>query len=324
MFTTGRIRRLAVLAPVAALALIFACSDSGTDGPPVEGDCTTLTAQANAALAALMQGDIDSIINHGDSTFRPHDVDFSIPHGLYQQALAADPNCADAKMGAAFTGVLMFMTDADFNSLVEKFKHAYDTLTFNPMRPNSLAPAVGFGGDILTDAIPLKAGRFTGLIPSPLELDRAALRLAAVDPDLTALQDRLEESLLPKIRSARTRLLDLVADPDYTFEITPAMQGNEGAEPVLLDRSDIQLFIAMTYAAEAGLEVFFARNLSLSAYTTAGVEEALARTSEFLSLKSGGVGTQHMGNAKQCVLDAVNALKTAIGYLRAEIDTYQP
>jgi hypothetical protein len=101
------------------------------------------------------------------------------------------------------------------------------------------------------------------------------------------------------------------------------MQGNSGADPIVLDRSDFRVMLATLYAAEAGLHVFFSRELDLDSYTAAAAQDALSQSSSFLNLKSGGVGAAHMAAAKSAVLAAEDELETAIEHLLAEIGTDQ-
>ncbi len=101
------------------------------------------------------------------------------------------------------------------------------------------------------------------------------------------------------------------------------MQGNTGANPIVVDRSDFSLFLSVAYAADAALQVFFARNLDVASYDAEGVEDAVNQNSDFLTLKGSGVGQTHMTTAKSRLLSAEAQAETTIDYLLAEIGTDQ-
>jgi hypothetical protein len=323
MISTKHVCWLRALAVVAILLYACGCS-KGPEDPIIDSaEAQKKADEASDSLANLMMTVIDTTLAEADSSFRPHDVDFTDVNATYQRALYLDPNCKDAQFGAAFTGLLLVMTDPSFNELIEEFKRVYDTLQFNPLQPRGMAPKVGLGGRMFIESVPLKARRFGDIIPSPFELDRAVTKLALIEPSISQLQAILEASLLPRVQKARQHLAALVNDPSYTFMITPEMQGNEGASPIIVDRSDFQLFLTMAEGIEAGLHIFFARDLNLTAYTADGVQEALRKGSDFLSLKGSGIGAKHMADAKTRVLGCLNGIKQTIEYLKGEIGTWQ-
>ncbi len=310
---------------IAVVLWVCGCSEEkGTDPPPIDtAKAQQIADQASTSLADLMDSVINTTLDHADSSFRPRDIDFTDVNTTYRSALSVDPNCKDARFGVAFTGLLVVMADPDFNDLVDDFKHLYDTLEINPFRTWTMAPKIDFGGSMLIESVPLSAGGLNDVIPSPLELDLAISKLAMVEPSMSHIQDILETSLLPRLQDARLHLAALVNDSAYTFVITPEMQGNPGASPIVIDRPDFQLFLTMTEAVEAGLQVFFARDLDLSAYNIEGVQEALRKGSNFLSLKEGGVGAAHMAEAKTRVLGCLNGIKQTTVFLEGEIGTSQ-
>lgn len=325
MFTLSGTIRLLFTCLAGLVLLQIGCSDDGGTKPPPPDSLKAeeVAAEAGESLATLMTSVVDPIIDDADSSFRPDDIDFSQVHAKYQEALGYDAGCKNAKFGVAFTGILMFLVDDDFNDLVEDYKHLYDTLEFNPLRPGGVAPVPDLGGKPLVEGIPLKAGRFRDLIPSPLALDQAMVGMALADPNISEIQQRIDAVLLPSLVEARQHLEDLLEDPNYTFVITPEMQGNDGASQIVLDRSDFQVFLALVQGAEAGLHVFLARNFDVDSYTTDGITKALRKDSSFGSLKGSGVGTGHMTAAKTRVLGCLEAVKQAVDYLKLEVGTSQ-
>jgi hypothetical protein len=140
---------------------------------------------------------------------------------------------------------------------------------------------------------------------------------------VSEIQTLLENDLLPEIEDARNRLAELLQTPDYTFTMTPEMQGNEGASPIEFDAADFHVFLAGLHAGEAALRVFFARNLDLPEYSVTAAEEAMRQSSDFLKLKANNVGKTHMSTAKLRILSAASELEAAIDLLLSEIGTDQ-
>jgi len=319
--------RLCLLAVVAWPVVMFLGAGCGDDGTgPEERDTTfarIMVDSANDSLGAQLYSIIDTVMQEADSSFRPSDVDLTGVREIYQQALAADGSNLDAKFGVAFTGLLMFMADHEFNQVVEDFKELYDTLSFNPFRPADLLPAIDIGGGPAPVELPLKAARLPRVLPSPLALDRAVVSMALAVPTISRIQASLEARLLPALQEARVHLGDLISQSGYTFEITPAMQGNLGASPIIVDKSDFRVMLGATCAAEAGLRIFFARNLDIPEYTVAGAVEAASQGTAFLSLKGNNVGINHMATAKTLILQAEIELQAAVTSLEGEIGTDQ-
>lgn len=305
--------------------LIPGCGDDEITKPPVPDiDCDsalTIIGAANDSLASQMNVVINQTLDNPDSSFRPRDIDFAGVNSLYEQAVAICPSNLDAQFGAAFTGLLLYLTDSELNDLVDRIKDVVDTMSSaaKMARPLRMLPDIDFGGPLAPDAIPMTAGGFVDALPSLVSLDYAVVSAAAADPQISEIQSNLENRLLPKIISARSRLVNILNSPGYTFTITPEMQGNNGADSVVMDRTDFSVFLAISYAAEAALHVFFARDLDINSYSLSDIESALNTGSTFLGLKAGGVGATHMSDAKTGILLAKDALVNAVNYLLAEI-----
>ncbi len=300
--------------------------NNGTNG--TESDCTraaNLVAQANDSLANQMDVVINQTLENADSSFRPRDIDFTGVYNLYNEAVALCPTNLDAQFGAGFTGLLLYLADPELNDLIDRIKYMVDTIEANsgPPKPLSMLPLIDIGGPLAPDAIPLHVGGFIDALPSLVTLDYGIVSEAATDPTIGEIQNNLETQLLPKIVTARGRLATILGVADYTFTITPEMQGNSGADSIVLDRTDFSVFLAVAYAAEAALHIFCARDLDFSPISIAGVEDALNQTSTFLDLKPAGVGANHMSTAKARIISAKDALIDAADYLIAEIGTNQ-
>ncbi len=313
--------RLLLVAALVAV-WVFGCGDDST-GPDDGQTSAELVAEANDSLGTMMTEIIEETLEEADSTFRPRDIDFSKVHDLYERALARDNTNQDARFGSAFTGLMMYLTDPTLNDLIDRFKYVIDTSSVDGAGPVSMLPRVLLSEVMSPEGIPAAPEKFPALLPAFAAMDHAVIRLAAVDPMISEIQATLETGLLPRVVSARNKMLQVLEDAGYTFVITPAMQGNHGANPIILDRSDFRVFLAALYAAEASLHIFLARNLDMTSYDVEGVEDAVTQSSGFLRLKSGGVGANHMLTAKTRILSTETELENAIDHLIAEIGTDQ-
>jgi hypothetical protein len=309
---------------MAALLLVFACSDKGSD-PVLEdtSQCESLIAAANDSLGRQLDRMHNVTLHDPDSTLRPRDVDFTALYNLYSQISVQCPSELDAKFGIAFTGLMVFLQDEDLNDLIDRFKYVYDTLTFNPFPPLEVLPRLNDEGPMMVNGIPLNGTGILNVLPSLFKLDYAVLAAAANDPMVSEIQTLLEDQLLPKVIAARLQIDELLEDEDYTFIVTKEMQGNPGADYIEIDRSDFQLIKAALYAAEAGLHIFFSRDLDISEYTDIGATEAARQNSGFLDLKPNNVGLNHMQTAKEYLLLAADHMDTTLDYLIDEIGTDQ-
>ncbi len=229
---------LILAAALITLCFGFGCggddSSTGPDGDDIINQDSInhetslqLVAEANEALGVQMDEMINDIIKNADSSFRPDDIDFTSIYDLYSQALTYWPENPDAKFGCAFCGLMLYLTDEDLNALVEDFKQYYDTMSFNPMEKVMLIPEVGLGqtGKMFPDGIPVAPGGFLEILPAVTTLDKMVILSASGTPMISDIQANLEENLLPKIDDAREYLTDLIADPTYTFTITPEIAG---------------------------------------------------------------------------------------------------
>ena len=70
---------------------------------------------------------------------------------------------------------------------------------------------------------------------------------AIEDPlKVSDIQKTIEEEILPAIDYALERLQIVEGDPDFTFELTPEMQGDEEEEPREIDLGEVYMIDATT------------------------------------------------------------------------------
>ncbi|MDF1543495.1 MAG: hypothetical protein P1R58_00170 [bacterium] len=270
----------------------------------------SIAKAANDELADLLNDMINNTLNNPDTSFRPDDLDFTGIHDMYQKALSYSPEHSNAKFGAAFTGMMLFLQYPALNDLIDEIKDVADTGLFYPTK---MLPGIGMGGDLAPDGVPLTTSGLYGIFPDFTKLDHLTMAAAVTGPKVSELQDILEADLLPRITEAISYLDDLIADPGFVFYITPQMQGDPGAEAIEIDNTDFHLFRAVLHALRASLNIFFSRNLDLVSYDVAGLENAIQQNSDFLGLRTG----TYMVDAKADIIAAANG---AVGVLQGLID----
>ena len=310
-------RSVALIILVVTLNFYLGCDSDDGVGPEEPMNADSIIQIANDSLAGMIDEAINQTLENLDSTFQPGDIDFTGVRDLYEEALTADPNNNDARFGAAFAGLMSFLADANLNYLYERFKNLIDT---GGVFPISNLPEVTLGRSLTVAGMPMYPTKFHNTIIDITRLDPLMAKAAAADPNISEVQNLLETSLLPKVQRAQNHIAGIINEnPDYEFTITPDMQGNPGANPIVVDLSDFRVILASLHAIEASLHIFVARDLDLSSYTVSGLEEALQRNSSFLSLRGGEIGAGHMSAAKTDILTASNQLILSIDALLAEL-----
>jgi hypothetical protein len=291
-----------------------------TPPPPPIDSVDLMLGDAMTAMVNSYFPNGDLVIK--DSAFRPRDIDFTESFVGYKKIID-DPSAPDstlqrAKYGAGFSGVMVFLADPVFNELIDEFKRVFDTMSFNPFNPTirggfgqmSSGSIVDFPGGVGPIGLPINSTGMLSVIPSPTTLERVISASALQSPTLSNLQLTLEDGLLAHIQESRRYLLDVLSDTQFVFIVTPEMRGNPGADIRKLDHNFSMALLATLYGAEAGLEIFFARELDLPAYTVAEAVIASSQNSPFLNLKSGG--EQRMRKAGFLVDSANTYLRMAV------------
>lgn len=299
---------LLVLQP---LGCSSADDDSMITGPSFDVD--SLTAAAHDSLGHRLNEAINQTLEHFDSTFRPQDIDFAEVRDMYERAVRADPANSEARFGAAITGLMAILADSALNDLYGRFQNVYDSSELIVYRFPKVLPLA----DTKPLGLPLVPSAFASLLLDYPQMERTSALASAQDPQVSELQAILESRLMPEINLTQGHLTWLEADTEFSFTVTPMMQGNPGSSPIIIDRADLRLINAVLYVIKATLNVFFARNFDIPSYTAAGLQEAMQQSSPFLTLKSDGV--QRMAAAKENVLAVEDLLQEVISLLRAEI-----
>ncbi len=272
------------------------------------GSADHLVSKANTSLGLVI-----AALVAGPDPNRPSDVDFSQPYTLYQQALSLDPNHQDAKFGVSVLGLLSLTTDASVNAAFDEWA-AY------------LAAHVPFevpSGPRPLD-VPVRLGRARDALRLPLEVPALSLlalanpRLRGADPQLRGVQDIFELRVLPILAESMSRLGSLATDPGYRFIVTPEMQGDPGADPIEIDRTDILALRAGCGLLAALCDIAVAYDLNFAAYDSAGLVSAVSPGSNWLKLRS--IGAARLDHAKLSLLGAITDGEASLTSLLAETD----
>jgi hypothetical protein len=293
------------------LALLSGCGKSSNSTTPASASTAQQkVTQANAALENILY----TLAHSTTSPTRPSDLDFRTPEGLYREALALEPGNLDANFGVSVLGLMVLTSDTEVNAAFDEWsQYLQGKVPFqakaSPMRPFGipLAPL----GDPSSLRLPFRS------IPLAL-VGETRLATLTVDPQLSRAQAILHDRVLPRLNEAIARLAVVGASPGYQFIVTPRMQGDPGAAPAEIDRTDILAMRAAVSLLAAICHVAVSYNLSFQSYDQVGLVQALTPGSGWLALASDG--STQMSSAYSATLDAIDGVSAATTSLLAETD----
>lgn len=270
----------------------------------------SVVALANAKLEDILFDEI----NEEEDVVRPSDIDFTEVRNLYEQALAFDPDHPTANFGAAVTGLLSLTVDTEVNDAFDAWDdYLAENVPFevesSAKRPLGIPISMGGGKDAF--ALPFDVVPYTILADT-----KQGLRIA--DPDLVDVQDLLEFTVLPEVEDAIGKLDRTLAEPGYTYNVTPRMQGDVEEEAAEIDRTDIFALRAACNLLSSAIRVAVSYEVSFTAYDSLSLHQAIQPGSDWLTLRSGGAS--HMATAYQRIEAAVDDVDSAIVSLRGEGD----
>jgi hypothetical protein len=297
---------LAVLAFVVSTAA--GCSSKSTAPQTTGTACADKVAAATAALENTLYQEINS------SGSRPSDLDFRAASQLYQDALACDGTNADANLGGALVGLLDLTSDPEVYAAFDEWKtylESHTPFAVPTARSRPLGVPLAFAGGSSSLRLPFELAPWSVLALAPM-------RMSADDPQISRVQAIFETRVLPRLTLALTRLGVVAARPGYTFTVTPRMQGDEDADPVEIDHSDILALRAACGLLASACHVAVAYDLNVASYDSVGVMLALTPGGSWMKLKP--QGASHMGSAGTALSGAVDDLDAAISSIRAETD----
>ena len=304
-----------------ALALFVYSCDSTKDSSPTGPDFETLpearepdraAAGEKAAAAKEELGRVLSDIYDADEIDLDQ-IDFTQAERLYREAIAADPRNTEAQFGAALTHLLALATNEDVRALQDSL--------------NAYTGGDEGSGKLALGALNLAAAAETAS-KSPLLV--AKMTQDAIDDPLKVsdIQKTIEEEILPAIDYSLERLRIVEGDPDFTFELTPELQGDEDEEPREIDLGEAYLIDAglrltkAVFLVAIAYDFDFDDNGSYEFLEDGSNEnvlrhmERLDKTGTFMTLRSADA----MPGAKASILTAMDKIEQGLEAIRAETD----
>ena len=288
--------------------LLIGCDESsgpaGTSGDPE-------AAQEKVNEANIVLADVLFDLINAEDIEEPSEIDFTRPYDLYMEALSLDRNHAGANFGCGILEVLMLTQDQDIKDTFDQWKEFGEQGgIFEADGP--LGGPVSIGPIFRLDEVNIPYN-------TPVKLTRRMCRIAGEDdPGITDLQNTLIAELIPRLNTAIERLDKVTDDPEFTFNVTPRMQGDENEDPVELDLTEVFATLAGLNATKAYLLHSCAYNFNFTDYTGEELLAALTPGSPFMALHP--QGRSRMSSARQSWVNAVNSLEQGINFFEAETD----
>jgi len=286
-----------------SLTFVFISCSEEEEGLVDPESAAAKIEEANEALEDVLY----ELIN-ADSVSHPEEIDFSAPNQLYKEALELDADNLDANFGAGLTEMLTIFVDPQVIQTFDQWEAFIDTATFFEPAGGGLAKNLQNPGELFSIS-PLLLGVTSA----------GVFKMALTDPPLiSSIQDLIESEVFPRVNYAIGKLEIVAANAEYTFIVTPIMQGDETEDPVEIDLTEIYAALAELYAIKAAGSIFISYDFDFVSYDSAGLHEAIQQNSSFLGLRTNGA--VNMANAKASFLTAVDKIELAINFLKSETD----
>jgi len=303
-----------------ALSLMMAgCDELPTDANGNgDGDTTGVAAKVAEAVTAL-ETEFFDFINDGDAgnINSPADIDFTASNTLFKEALALDPGHTEANFGAGLTELLIFTQDPEVQEVFDAWDAFADTGSFFVADSN-----LGLGK--IMKSIPLGSSRAKSSfgILNENEVARTYINLLAMTvsnpPTLGDIQDIVENNFIPRLDSALAWFEVVDDSADFTFTVTPKMQGDVAEDTLEFDLTEIFVMEVALNLLRSFSSVAVAYNVGPSAYDSAAIIGLLSQGGGAASLRTNGAA--QMAMAKATLLTASDKLDAAVAFLRAETD----
>ena len=279
---------------------------------PEAGEQDRATAREKTAAAEEEMERVLSDIYDADEIDLDR-IDFSAADRLYREAIAADPRNTEAQFGAALTHLLILAINEDVRALQDSL-NAYTGDDEGSGKLAIVAMDLAATAEIAAKSPLLVAKMTQDAIEDPLKV--------------SDIQKTIEEEILPAIDYALERLQIVEGDPDFTFELTPEMQGDQEEEPREIDLGEVYMIDASLRLLKAVFLVVTAYDFDFDdngsyAFLDDGSNENVLRhmerldkTGTFMTLRSADA----MPGAKASILTAVDKMEQGMAAVRAETD----
>ena len=294
--------------PLLLLTVLWACGDVGTDPEDTgEGSVSTDVTVADAIAATVD----DAIASMEDAMFiglnfsglnvesvsQLDEFSFAESNALFLDALALSISedvafPTSALLGAAVTGIFLLEDDPDVRALVDDWQAWFEDDTIPAPVATLVGPALTAIGDPITLPLGFSTGRVEQVAYSGMaafELARGPALVHDPPPLFSEHQTVLRDVVRPVLIQALAYLLG-ITDSDFTFAVTPRMQGELplDADTLELDYTEVLTMQAGLQTALAAVDVATAYVLTPNPLDAQGFVDAMTPGSPFLTLASGG------------------------------------
>jgi len=275
--------------------------DDDDDNNPVNNNPSVADSMAGVA-DGLLADILFSNINSGEQD--PGNMDVTGPYQMYLQAIALDSDNPHANFGA---GVLELMGILQDEELMEMLMYIQEDPEFAFFAPaiSSDSPFPAYSKDIF--ASNMSASFISDFDPE---------ELPPFSPN--DIQDKIRTVIIPKLELAISRLDIVTTHDDFTFIVSPEMQGNMEEDGIELDLTEIYSSLTLLNSILAVMNHAVAYNLDLGDYSEQALLDALTPGSSFAALNEDGVS--RMSNAHLAWTNALNSLSSGIDFLENEED----
>ena len=294
-----------------AVVVVSSCGDEDVQPASPEPDPTgaaALVQQANLSLERNLY------YLHGSNVDHPRDLDFREAHRLYHDALELDPDNLDAHFGVGVTSLLVLTIDEEVDAAFDEWRDYLDNHTPFEL-PSGAGKPLG---------VPLGLPSGAELLRLPFDLvpacaiAQARTPMLDADPQISRIQVILRDRVLPLVDPVREHLERVAQDPQYTFTVTPRMQGDDEETPREIDATDILALRAACSLLAAACRITVSYELGFAAFDSTNLVRNLARGSGWLALTPGG--RADMGLARTAFLQATEDVERSLRALRDETD----
>lgn len=300
---------------ITALAMLHCSKDNGGK-PSTPTDPAAAVVKVDEANRCLENKLYHYIETELEGVEKPDEIDFSECYNLYLEAYNYDRTNKDANFGLGITELMMLTQDPEVNRIFDEWKEYLQTTT--PFEvPGQRPSSMNVFGANLGIATSIQDGKIEKSA-IPHFVTSLMKNSFSNPPQLQDIQKVISDVILPKVKSAIAHLGVVEGDPNYTFTITPRMQGDPYEDPLELDLTEIYVSEVGLYALQAACEIATAYNINFSTYDDRGIEESFKTGGTFMTLKAGGASK--LASAKQAILAGVDKLEQAVHFLRSEQD----
>ena len=259
-----------------------------------------------------------------DEDYCNNTIDFTQTYNLYQSVLEYDSTNPSANFGAALTSMITVTSDPTFLQVFEDWENWDDNNEFIPSAntdrasernkmlgiPMNIEGLLFFERLNILNYIPINYLLNNQLMQSSETRDSA--------PDFGQFQDMINDVFIAKLSDGINYLSNAV-NQDFSFIITPLMQGDEYQSSIEMDDTELYVMKAYMHGIRAILYLMTSYDLNGSFDEFENDHSMLDQyNGDFLTLRPGA--SSNLPNAHDDLNAILTTLSSAINFLSNEID----